>query len=77
MASSSQGNRLKPKDDNPNDVLSMAGAAGRKPTTQFSAPRCDYKVDSNDQIIIDQRTLWNSFIEAVVLIYMEIRGWKQ
>jgi hypothetical protein len=53
MASSSQGNRLKPKDDNPNDVLSMAGAAGRKPTTQFSAPRCDYKVDSNNQIIID------------------------
>ena len=53
MASSSKGKWPKPKDDHPKDVSSAAGAAWSKPKAQVSASRQIYKVDSNNEMIID------------------------
>jgi len=36
----------------------MAGAAGTKPKEMLSTSRNAYKVDSNDEMIIDYSTLW-------------------
>jgi hypothetical protein len=53
---------LRPKLNNnhPKNVSSTAGAAGTKPKVMVSIFRNVYKVDFNDERIIDYRTLWYS-----------------
>jgi hypothetical protein len=58
VSSSSQGKRPKPKDDHPKEALSMAGAEENNPKAQVSASRGVYEVDSNDEMIMDERILW-------------------
>jgi len=79
VASLSQGKRPTPQDDHPNDVSSVAGAAGSEPKTQVSASRPIYEVDSKDEMIIEQRVTVVKFydIEVVVLSYLEKWGGKQ
>jgi len=76
VSSSSNSKKLKPKDDHPEDVSSVAVAGRDMPKPQISASRRVYEVDSNDEMIMDYKdTVVQSYkVEAVVLIYVELGG---
>jgi len=69
----------KPIDNHPKDFSSAAAAAGSETKAHVPASRRIYEVDSNDEMIINYKDTVVQFddIQAVVLIYMEIWGWKQ